>query len=54
MPLEIRELIIKARIESEPRPAESLPAEAWRELKEQVLREAVDKLEELLAERRQR
>jgi hypothetical protein len=54
MPLEIRELIIKARIDSEPPPAQPLPPEALRELKEQVLQEALARMEELLAQRAER
>jgi hypothetical protein len=54
MPLEIRELIIKARIDTEPRSPLPWPAESFRELKEQVLQEVLERLQQLLAEKQER
>ncbi len=54
MPLEIREVIIKARIETITHEAASLSAEAIRELKEQVVQEAMERLHQLLAEKSER
>ena len=55
MPLEIRELIIKARIDTGATQAEpSLTPEALHALKEKVLQEAIERIEERVAERAQR
>jgi hypothetical protein len=55
MPLEIREVIIKARIDTgETRAESSLTPETLRALKEKVLQEAIERLEERVVERAQR